>query len=72
MLVGCIVGLVGSTCVILLNIKFVHWLFSLVPVGEYASLTKVGIVFIDLWLTLGLCLLPFLLGFAIGTILETK
>lgn len=71
-LMGALIGGVGSYLVILLDIKFVKWLFSLVPNNEYSGLVKILIVFIDFWFTAGLCIIPFVLGCGIGTILEKE
>ena len=71
-LMGALIGGVGSYLVILLDIKFVKWLFTLVPNNEYAGLFKILIVFIDIWVTAGLCLIPFGLGCGIGAILERE
>lgn len=71
-LMGALIGGVGSYLVILLDIKFVKWLFALVPDSEYSGLIKILIVFIDFWFTAGLCLIPFGLGCGIGAILEQE
>lgn len=71
-LMGALIGGVGSYLVILLDIKFVKWLFTLVPNNEYFGLVKILIVFIDIWMTAGLCVIPFLLGLGIGSILEKE
>ena len=71
-IVSLLIGLVGSIGIIIADIFFVRWLFSLVPINDYAGLVKIVIVFVDIWLVAGLCIVPFILGTAIGTILETN
>jgi hypothetical protein len=68
-LIGGAIGLLGSWGIVVLDIKFVKWLFSMVPVSDWAGLIKIVIVFIDIWATAGLCILPFILGLAIGGVL---
>ena len=70
--IGMLIGLAGSALAICLDIRLVQYLFSLVPPSGYAKLIKMAIVFIDIWLTAGLCLLPFVLGFGIGAILSKE
>jgi hypothetical protein len=69
-LIGAIIGLIGSVIIIMLDIKFVHYLFSLLPASEWTGIAKVVVVFIDIWATLGLCVMPFILGLGIGATLE--
>jgi hypothetical protein len=69
-LISGIIGLLGSWGIIVLDIKFVRWVFTMVPVSDWAKLIKILIVFIDIWFTAGICMLPFVLGMLIGNILE--
>jgi hypothetical protein len=71
-LIGSVIGLLGSWGVIVLDIKFVKWIFTMIPVCEWAGFVKIVIIFIDIWFTLGLCILPFALGIGIGGILAIK
>lgn len=71
-LLGALIGGIGSYLIILLDIKFVKWLFVLVPDYEYSGLIKILIVFVDFWFTAGLCIIPFILGCGIGAILEKE
>jgi len=41
-----------------------------IPQTDWSGLLKVVIIFVDVWLTLGVCILPFVLGFFIGSVLE--
>jgi len=69
-LIGAVIGLVGSAVVIFLDIKFIQWCFTCIPTNEWAKLIKIAIVFIDFWFTAGLCILPFVAGIIIGGIFE--
>ncbi|MFA5154184.1 MAG: hypothetical protein WC554_16660 [Clostridia bacterium] len=71
-LVGCVIGVIGSAIAIFFDIKLVKWIFTLIPASEWAGLVKIGVVFVDFWLTAGLCVIPFALGLMIGTILENR
>lgn len=70
--VGSIIGLIGSSIIILFDIKFVKWLFTLLPQTEWTGFAKVVIIFVDIWLVGGICILPFALGFFIGTFLQSR
>ena len=72
MLVGIIIGLIGSIVVILFDIHLVKYILTLVSVSDYAGLRKVVIVFISIWLTAGICIIPFAIGFCWGEFLENK
>ena len=64
-----VVGGVGSAIVIWADVKVVQWMFAKVPASEWAGLVKVIIVFFDVWLTAGICLLPILGGMSLGAYL---
>jgi len=69
-LISLLIGITGSIVVILFDIKLVIWIFSLVPQTEWTEIIKVLIVFVDIWTTAGICLIPIWLGIAIGTVLS--
>lgn len=72
LLFGSIIGLLGSIGVVICDIRFVKWLFSFVPVSEYAGLIKIVIVFIAIWITAGICIIPFVVGISIGALLSRE
>ena len=71
-LISSVIGLLGSWGVVVLDIKFVKWLFTMIPVCEWAGLVKIAIIFVDIWFTIGLCILPFVLGILLGGVLAQE
>ena len=69
-LVGAIIGLIGSIVVIILDIKLIHYIFTLIPLNDWTGFIKILIIFIDIWFVAGLCFIPFVLGIFIGNLLE--
>lgn len=69
-LIGLIIGLIGSVIIVYFDIQLVKYLLSLVPDGSWSGLVRACIVFLDIWFTAGLCILPFVLGGYIGIAIE--
>jgi hypothetical protein len=69
-LVGMVLGLIGSAVLVLLDINLVKFIFTLVPQSDWSGLIKVAVVFVDIWFTGAICILPFVFGFMIGGMLE--
>jgi len=69
-LICLLLGILSSYGVILLNMQFIKWLWSLIPINQWTGLVKIAVLFVDFWFTAGLCILPFLLFFMLGAIIE--
>jgi hypothetical protein len=66
-----LLGGIVSSILIYLDVRLVLYLLTLVPLSHPLSgLFKIAIIFVDIWFTLGICVLPFFLGGVIGTALE--
>ena len=68
--VGTIIGIIGSILIIWGNINLVRYVLTLVPSSDWSGLIKIIIIFIDVWFTAGLCLIHSLIGVIVGSILE--
>jgi len=71
-LLGILIGLLGTTALVILDVKLVKYILTFVPQNDWAGLISVIIILVDIFLTAGICIIPFVVGFSIGAFLETR
>lgn len=67
-----LIGVICSAVLVFLDVKFVQYVFSVIPqsVGQWMGLLKIAIVFMDIWLTFGICAIPFFLSMGLYQAIE--